>query len=280
VMLAKGITVVRFLIMLCVYSGAVAVVCSVFTIEHPKGPEHTPPLSPTMQCVTNLASQYFFIYMLLWIFYTVKDFFKYDMAFLKDAIETAKTTVQFAPMISVLFIATRMRALQISKNQGAPQGWAQDGMYLCSWALLVQFLMCLLVPIFTKEKYVTDSLDGSTGEKVKDQKINAKVPGTDYQIPGGHYVVETLRYLALIGLLAGITTVIVSVFMITPETANGRGSIPVIADGTLGYELGPAPGPVETPLVGDHMKDGMESVGSTVGAGADVAVKPVDAVSK
>jgi hypothetical protein len=276
-MLAKAISAARFLIMLCVYSGAVAVVCSVFTIEHPKGPEHTPPLSPTMQCVTNLASQYFFIYLLLWIFYTVKDFFDYDMAFLKDAIETAKTTVQFAPMISVLFIATRMRALQISDNKGSPQGWAQDGMYLCSWALLVQFLMCLLVPIFTKEKYVSDGLDGPAKDH---KKIDAKVPLTDYQIPGGHYVVETIRYLALVALLGGIATVITSVFMITPETANGRGSIPVIADGTLGYELGAAPGPVETPLIGDHMKDGMESVGSTVGSGADVAVAPVEAVSK
>merc|ERR1719313_2287939 len=265
-------------LVLGVYSGAVAVVCSVFTIEHPKGPEHTPPLSPTMQCVTNLASQYFFVYLLLWIFYTVKDFFDYDMPKIKDAIETAKTTVQFAPMISVLFIATRMRALQISNNMGAPQGWAQDGMYLCSWALLVQFLMCLLVPIFTKEKYVTDSLDGPA--KDHNKKIDAKVPGTDYQIPGGHFVLETLRYLALIALLGGITTVIVSVFLITPETANGRGSIPLVSDGTLGYELGPAPGPLETPLVGGHMKDGMETVGENVGAAADVATTPAHAVSK
>merc|ERR1719456_142554 len=180
-LVAKVITAFRFLIMLSVYGGAVAVVCSVFTIEHPKGPEHTPPLSPTMQCVTNLAAQYFFIYLLLWVFFTVKDFLGTEMTWLHDAMETAKTTVQFAPMISVLFIATRMRALQISDNKGAPQGWAQDGMYLCSWALLVQFLMCLLVPIFTKEKYVTDSLDGSTS--AKGQKCDTKVPGTDYQIP-------------------------------------------------------------------------------------------------
>merc|ERR1719446_818398 len=204
-MLAKAITAARFLIMLCVYSGAVAVVCSVFTIEHPKGAEHTPPLSPTMQCVTNLASQYFFIYLLLWIFYTVKDFFDYDMAFLKDAIETAKTTVQFAPMISVLFIATRMRALQISDNKGAPQGWAQDGMYLCSWALMVQFLMCLFIPLFTKEKYETDSMDGSSKATAD---VEPKVGS--YKIPGGHIVVETLRYLALLALLGGMVTVITS----------------------------------------------------------------------
>ena len=253
--------------------------CSVFTIEHPQGPEFTPPVSPTMQCVINLAFQYFFIYVLLWVFYTVKHFSgTKSLDWIRDAVESAKSTVQFAPMLAVLFIATRMRALQISDNKGSPQGWAQDGMYLCSWALLVQFLMCLLVPIFTKEKYITDGLDGPA--KDHNKKIDAKVPGTDYQIPGGHYVVETIRYLALVALLGGIATVITSVFMITPETANGRGSIPVIADGTLGYELGAAPGPVETPLIGDHMKDGMESVGSTVGSGADVAVAPVEAMSK
>merc|ERR1719313_1916054 len=95
-MLAKGITALRFGIMLCVYAGAVAVVCSVFTIEHPDGPEHTPPLSPTMQCVTNLATQYFFIYLLLWVFYTIDHFFQLKLAYLQDAIESAKSTVQFA----------------------------------------------------------------------------------------------------------------------------------------------------------------------------------------
>merc|ERR1719454_690386 len=109
-------------------------------MEHPGGKELTPPVSPTMQCVINLSFQYFFIYILLWIFITVEDFIpSIDLSFIKDAIETAKTTVQFAPMLCVLFIATRMRALQISKNKGAPQGWAQDGMYLASWALLIQF---------------------------------------------------------------------------------------------------------------------------------------------
>merc|ERR1719247_3465849 len=57
-----------------VYIGAIAVVCSVFTIKHPDGDDLTPPLSPTMQCVLNLCFQYFLIYGLLWIFITVEDF--------------------------------------------------------------------------------------------------------------------------------------------------------------------------------------------------------------
>merc|ERR1719183_2915843 len=124
--LAKGFTAFRFLIMLFVYACAVAVVCSVFTIEHPDGKELTPPLSPTMQCVLNLAFQYFLIYALLWIFITLEDFNIVSMPSAKQAIESAKSTVQFAPMLAVLFIATRMRALQMTDNKGAPQGWVQD----------------------------------------------------------------------------------------------------------------------------------------------------------
>ena len=108
----------RFFVMLGVYAGALAVVCAVFTMEHPDGKEHTIPVSPTMQCVVNLAFQYFFIYILLWIFITVEDFTDMDLEFVRDAIETAKSTVQFAPMLCVLFIATRMRALQITNNKG------------------------------------------------------------------------------------------------------------------------------------------------------------------
>ena len=83
-----------------------------------------------------------------------------DLTAAKDAIESAKSTVQFAPMIAVLFVATRMRALQMTDNKGAPQGWCQDGMYLATWSILIQFMMCLIMPIFTGKKYTADSLDG------------------------------------------------------------------------------------------------------------------------
>ncbi len=41
-------------------------------------------------------------------------------------------------MLSVLFIGLRMRALQITNQKGAPQGWAQQGMFLATYAVLVQ----------------------------------------------------------------------------------------------------------------------------------------------
>merc|ERR1719217_457783 len=175
--LAKCLTAFRFLLMLTLYSCTFAVVCSVFTIEHPDGKELTPPLSPTMQCVLNLAFQYFIIYLLLWIYYTIEDLSGVELTMLataKDALESAKATVQLAPMLSVLFVMTRMRALQITQQKGAPQGWVQDGMYLASWAVLIQFMMCLVMPMFTGKKFTPDSLDGST--KTSNDDINA-MPG-------------------------------------------------------------------------------------------------------
>ena len=35
-------------------------------------------------------------------------------------------------------------------------------MYLATWSILIQFMMCLIMPFFTGKKYTPDSLDGST----------------------------------------------------------------------------------------------------------------------
>jgi len=269
---AKALTAFRFLIMLTLYACTMAVVCSVFTIQHPDGKELTPPLSPTMQCVLNLVFQYFVIYLLLWIYYTVEDFVGLDMSILsaaKDAIESAKATVQFAPMLSVLFIATRMRALQMTANKGAPQGWVQDGMYLASWAVLIQFMMCLLMPVFTGRKFTPDTLDGS--QKTTDEDINA-MPGGK----AGAIAVTVVRYTALVALLGGVAAVITGAIIMTPETANGRGSIPVVTDGTLPVDLAPPP-----PGVNDipGAKSTMKGVGKTVGGGVDTVNSGTDAVT-
>merc|ERR1719274_485354 len=256
-MASKAMTAVRFLIMLSLYLGAIAVVCSVFTIQHPEGKELTPPLSPTMQCVLNLSFQYFLIYALLWVFITVEDFMGAApfLSAAKEAIESAKSTVQFAPMLAVLFIATRMRALQLTDNKGAPQGWVQDGMYLATWSILIQFVMCLVMPLFTGKKFTPDSLDGST--KSEENQV---------QNYWGAMVVTIVRYSALVALLGGITTVAVGVFTMTPETANGRGSIPLVTDGTLPVDLAPQP-----PGINDvpGAKGAMENVGETVGTGVN-----------
>merc|ERR1719267_193639 len=129
-------------------------------------------------------------------------------------------------------------------------------MYLASWSVLIQFMMCLLMPLFTGHKYTPDSLDGETKPKESDNLGNPMAAG----------VVTAIRYVALLSLLGGTAAVITGVILMTPETANGRGALPVIADGTLGVDLAPQP-PGVNDLPG--AKGAMKSVGKTVGGGVE-----------
>merc|ERR1719262_424700 len=142
--LATVLTIVRFGITFCIYVGFACVIYSVFTIEHPQGPQYTPPISVTMKCVINLTVQFFTVYLLLWVAQTAKDFLGMALPRVSQLMENAKCTIQFCPMLAILFVGTRMRALMITNNKGAPQGWVQDGMYMATWAVLIQFLMVVI----------------------------------------------------------------------------------------------------------------------------------------
>merc|ERR1719506_2620012 len=126
------LTVSRYVIMLCIYVGFTCVIYSIFTIQHPQGPQYTPPISVTMQCVINLTVQFFTVYLGLWIAQTAKDFLHTELPRLTELMEDAKATIAFCPMLAILFVGTRMRALMITSNKGAPQGWVQDGMYMAT----------------------------------------------------------------------------------------------------------------------------------------------------
>lgn len=151
----------------------------------------------------NLTVQYFFTYLVLWIFITVKQEQNARVEWMFQAMEAARSSVQLAPLLAVLFVAVRMRALQISNNRGAPQGWAQNGMYACTWSVAIQFTMCLLMMFFT-DKVETDG-DGNIKNNVSNKY--------------GKFALHSVRWLALLLLYGGIVTVIVSVFVITKETA-------------------------------------------------------------
>merc|ERR1719359_711239 len=202
---------VRYLLMLALYGGFTAVIVSVFTIEA-EDPADTPPIAPAMQCVINLTAQFFFVYLMLWVLISFRQLavsqknMAYDSFFAKaiPTMEAARATVQFAPMLSVLFLGLRLRALQITGSKGQPQKWAQDCMFLATYAVLVQMLMVFLTPLFTGGPPVMDD-DGN----VKSQ-------------PGNKYVAYTLtfiRYLALLCLYGGAVACVVALFKITPASA-------------------------------------------------------------
>merc|ERR1719428_1882763 len=217
-------TVIRFCITFCIYVGFACVIYSIFTIEHPQGPQYTPPISVTMQCVINLTVQFFTVYLLLWIAQTAKDFLKWELPKVTQLMENAKGTIGFCPMLAILFVGTRMRALLITNNRGAPQGWVQDGMYMATWAVLIQFLMVLIIGIASAGKVPCDE-DGTPEWK----------PSNAILV----WVAFGLKWLTFLFLYGGIITVIVGVYTMTPETANGRGAVPLVGDGKVpGTEVG------------------------------------------
>merc|ERR1719321_2453393 len=218
-MLGTCLMVFRWFVMLSVYLGIAAVIWSVFDIKHPQGPQYTPPISVTMQCVINLPFQFFICYILIWVAVTVKELTGWEWHFITNTMENAIGTVAFCPMLAILFVGTRMRALQITNQKGAPQGWAQDGMYMASWAILLQFLMVLLIPVCT---YV---MEGKAVHPELDEDGNVK-----WQ-PSGKFAliaVQVIRWLGFILLYVGTITVMVGAYTMTPETANGRGSVPLV----------------------------------------------------
>merc|ERR1719326_2375883 len=116
-MLGYAMIGLRFLCMLGFYGGVVGVIYSIFVFEAPAGPDATLPVSPTVQCVVNLASQFFFVYLVLIVCLTVSEVSGGRVALEKY----------------------RMYALLITDKKGAPQAWVQDGMYMATWSLLISF---------------------------------------------------------------------------------------------------------------------------------------------
>ena len=66
---------------------------------------------------------------------------------LTGALQGAIVTLFFAPMMAVLFIGARMRALQMDPINGAPQRWAQNCFYACTYAIMIQCILAIAVPL-------------------------------------------------------------------------------------------------------------------------------------
>merc|ERR1719160_2003364 len=227
-----ALVAVRFICMLSFYGGAVGVICSIFTFEAPAGPQATLPVSPAVQCVVNLTCQFFFVYFMVTAMLTVSEVsngaVEMDKWKLFAAIDSTKATLAFAPMLSILFVTTRMYALLITDKKGAPQAWVQDGMYMATWSLLISFLSCVFMGLVMDE--VEYDSNGEVVHKFSNQYVAIAM--------------NIVRYLAMMLLYGGMIMVIVGLFVMTPETANGRGSVPVVSDAVNATPVGnPPPGP-------------------------------------
>jgi hypothetical protein len=227
--LGYSLVAMRFACMLAFYGGVIGVIWSIIVFESPAGPAATRPVSPTVQCIVNLTSQFFFVYAVLIVCHTVSEVSegRYPLETYKfyAAVDASKATLAFAPMLSILFITVRMYALLLTDKKGAPQAWVQDGMYMATWSLLISMLACMITAFVMDE--VEPAEDGSVVHKFENKWVAIAM--------------TIIRYFTMLLLYGGIATVIVGLFVMTPETANGQGSVPIVSDVVNSTPLGQAP---------------------------------------
>merc|ERR1719359_1196149 len=111
----------------------------------------------------NLTIQYLTIYSALAILRVVADFQGQNSKSwtVGEALDQATITVNYAPMLSILFLACRMRVLWLTQLKGNPPIWMQQWMLGATYSVLAMTLVALVVPLFTGEKV---KIDKETGE--------------------------------------------------------------------------------------------------------------------
>jgi len=163
------------------------------------------PLSTTLRCVVIFEAAYFGVMLVQSLVLFAEEVKGSDMPILRDSTVSAGISLGLAPLLCILFVATRMRALQITQQEGDPPGWAQDCMLIATFATCVQALCCLLMPIFVGSACQVDD-DGN--------------PDYDLEPMVGAYAVAIVKYVALMALHGGVMMVCWSVYAMTPESAH------------------------------------------------------------
>lgn len=204
--LGKMLNLSRLAMLLTLCSSAVLIILALSTFQLSGG--GTTPLMPSsVQCVLYLTTLYFLFYLAKYILETLQLYVrdrkgKELQNFLKFLEDHSKKAIDFCPVLSALFLATFLRALQITGGKGAPQRWAQHWMYVATWAII--FMTIARV----------DSLLFPTSNEAKVSK--------------SQFFFKALLMVSMVLLHVAVIAIIVAVFTMTPENAHGRGAIDVI----------------------------------------------------
>ena len=108
--------------------------------------------------------------------------------------------MSFVPMLDVVFIGARMRALQMDPVNGAAQKWVQNSSYMCTYSVLAQVLISIAVILVLSGTAEKGEVEGEMVCKVENNML-----GTI--LPVGRYVIMFCIYV-------GFTCVIYSTFTI------------------------------------------------------------------
>jgi hypothetical protein len=203
------ISIVRYIIMAALYGGFITICYGAFVMEGPKeiwGEEGAPPVSPAVACTMNLATQFFVVYLGVALVKTTVELSGPTpfLTKLGGLLTLAKFTVNFAPMLCILFIGARMRALQMDPKHGNPQKWAQNCFYMCAYSVMIQTLLVLIMPFCVECECKQGSSEGDVVFEMENQTVGM--------------IIMAVRWVALLALYGGFTAVIYSVFVIEHPT--------------------------------------------------------------
>jgi hypothetical protein len=193
--------------------------------EEGVGPNmHFAPVSTTMKCTINLTLQYMAVFTALGICRSYLDFKgrAYDTSVTQTALKHASETVFYAPMACLLFVAFRMRVLQLTKGQGNPQEWVQMSMQGVAYAILANTIMVLLIPVVTTTKAEDIELDKHTGEL----KLDGKNPFENSSLAT---VFNVIRYVCFALLYVGFGGVVAGLFLFEPDPALWPEGVPSVS---------------------------------------------------
>merc|ERR1719253_238886 len=174
---------------IAVYFGVIVVISGIFTLPAQPGSDlcqnctwqYKTPIAPAVECTILLTIQYFLIYCGIKFAELWNRLMGRRRSFLLHALHGAKASVRLCPMLSVLFIGARMRALQM--NLDAPPVWAQMAFFLAAYSCYVATLCALATFFFSGEGKANYSDDG-------------EVITTGSRASGVAYVLTVLRYAA------------------------------------------------------------------------------------
>jgi hypothetical protein len=208
-MVGTVISVVRYIIMAVLYGGFVVICYGAFVMKGPKeiwGEEGAPPVSPAVGCTMNLATQFFLVYLGCALVKTAVELSGPSPFLTKmgGLLTLARYTVNFAPMLCILFIGARMRALQMDPKHGNPQKWAQTCFYMCAYSVMIQTILVIVMPFCVTCECKQGSSEGDVVFEMDNPTLG--------------YIITGLRWICLLALYGGFTAVIYSVFVIEHPT--------------------------------------------------------------
>jgi hypothetical protein len=164
---AKLFGVLRWTAAAALYGGAGCVAAGALLMEAPaKVWPDQPPVAASVAATLVLALQYLLVYCLAAAVETYEQFrgATYNTTRLSAVLDLGIATVRFAPMLAVLFLGVRMRALQLDPHHGVMPLWVEICFALCMYSVLAQTVLVMLVPLLFGTKVHLGALDDPTFE--------------------------------------------------------------------------------------------------------------------